>query len=82
MLCPNCKIKLVASERQGVGIDYCPECHGVWLECSALDKIIERAFDEFYDSDRYTIGYREETRVSHYIDRTRPLHLGMYDTTA
>jgi hypothetical protein len=30
------------SERQGVEIDYCPECRGVWLDRGELDKIIER----------------------------------------
>lgn len=81
MLCPNCKISLVASERQGVDIEYCPDCHGVWLERGALDKIVERAMDEFYEHDRYTIVEREFTRLN-YTDRERPLHLGMYDTTA
>jgi uncharacterized protein len=28
------------SERQGVEIDYCPECRGVWLDRGELDKII------------------------------------------
>jgi hypothetical protein len=31
------------SERQGIEIDYCPECRGVWLDRGELDKIIERA---------------------------------------
>jgi Zn-finger nucleic acid-binding protein len=31
------------SERQGVEIDYCPECRGVWLDRGELDKIIERS---------------------------------------
>lgn len=31
------------SERQGVEIDYCPECRGVWLDRGELDKILERA---------------------------------------
>lgn len=30
------------SERQGVEIDYCPKCRGVWLDRGELDKIIER----------------------------------------
>jgi Zn-finger nucleic acid-binding protein len=43
MLCPTCKIALVMAERQGVEIDYCPTCRGVWLDRGELDKIIERA---------------------------------------
>jgi hypothetical protein len=34
---------LLMSERQGVEIDYCPGCRGVWLDRGELDKIIERA---------------------------------------
>jgi Zn-finger nucleic acid-binding protein len=29
------------TERQGVEIDYCPKCRGVWLDRGELDKIIE-----------------------------------------
>ncbi len=44
MKCPICKdINLVISERQGVEIDYCPSCRGVWLDRGELDKIIERS---------------------------------------
>ena len=38
MKCPNCKDAiLVMSQRQGVEIDYCPECRGVWLDRGELD---------------------------------------------
>ncbi|WP_159012880.1 zf-TFIIB domain-containing protein [Acidisoma sp. S159] len=30
------------SDRQGIEIDYCPKCRGVWLDRGELDKIIER----------------------------------------
>ncbi|WP_057291812.1 TFIIB-type zinc ribbon-containing protein [Noviherbaspirillum sp. Root189] len=43
MDCPVCQnTKLVMSERQGIEIDYCPSCRGVWLDRGELDKIIER----------------------------------------
>ncbi|MES2355239.1 MAG: zf-TFIIB domain-containing protein [Pseudomonadota bacterium] len=29
--------------RQGIEIDYCPQCRGVWLDRGELDKIIERS---------------------------------------
>lgn len=42
MKCPVCnEIDLVMSERQGVEIDYCPKCRGVWLDRGELDKIIQ-----------------------------------------
>lgn len=44
MHCPVCKnVDLVMSERQGIEIDYCPQCRGVWLDRGELDKIIERS---------------------------------------
>jgi Zn-finger nucleic acid-binding protein len=72
MICPNCNETLVMSERQGVEIDYCPKCRGVWLDKGELDKIIERSAenetrsqqyekpdDRYRDDDRY----REENRL-------------------
>lgn len=41
--CPRCGAMLTMSERQGIEIDYCPQCRGVWLDRGELDKIIERA---------------------------------------
>lgn len=29
------------TERQGIEIDYCPKCRGVWLDRGELDKLIE-----------------------------------------
>lgn len=46
MPCPVCRVPLVMSERQGVEIDYCPQCRGVWLDRGELDKIIERSTRE------------------------------------
>jgi uncharacterized protein len=44
MQCPVCKtVNLTMAERQGIEIDYCPQCRGVWLDRGELDKIIERS---------------------------------------
>jgi len=43
MKCPVDGATLVMADRQGVEIDYCPECRGVWLDRGELDKIIERS---------------------------------------
>ena len=43
MKCPVCATTdLTMSDRQGIEIDYCPTCRGVWLDRGELDKIIER----------------------------------------
>ena len=43
MPCPVDGSQLVMSERQGIEIDYCPTCRGVWLDRGELDKIVERS---------------------------------------
>ena len=65
MRCPVCDVPLSMADRQGVEIDFCPDCRGVWLDRGELDKIIERSMTELapqraaepagYDEDR---GYR------------------------
>ena len=43
MQCPVCNVALNITERQGIEIDYCPQCRGVWLDRGELDKLIERS---------------------------------------
>ncbi len=43
MQCPVDNTQLQMMDRQGVEIDYCPKCRGVWLDRGELDKLIERA---------------------------------------
>jgi|TARA_R100000935_G_scaffold13920_2_gene28003 Zn-finger nucleic acid-binding protein len=43
MKCPVDDETLVMTDRNGVEIDYCPKCRGVWLDRGELDKIIERS---------------------------------------
>jgi Zn-finger nucleic acid-binding protein len=47
MPCPIDGTNLVPTERQGIEIDYCPACRGVWLDRGELDKIIERSAQAF-----------------------------------
>lgn len=47
MLCPVCEVELKMADRQGVEIDYCPQCRGVWLDRGELDKIIERSANQY-----------------------------------
>jgi Zn-finger nucleic acid-binding protein len=69
MNCPKCYEPLRVSDRQGIEIDYCPDCRGVWLDRGELDKIIERTlnFDmqrSSYEDHRGTAPYRERTKYS------------------
>jgi Zn-finger nucleic acid-binding protein len=89
MLCPTCKVALNMSERQGIEIDYCPQCRGVWLDRGELDKIIERsmaaeegsarppATEPKYDRDRRDERYRDERyRDDDYKRRRKKSFLG------
>jgi Zn-finger nucleic acid-binding protein len=43
MKCPVCKTRdLLMTERQGIEIDYCPTCRGVWLDRGELDKLLNQ----------------------------------------
>ena len=52
MKCPNCDETLAMTERQGVEIDYCPKCRGVWLDKGELDKIIEKSQGDLHSQNR------------------------------
>lgn len=43
MICQVCNVELRLAERQGVEIDYYPQCRGVWLDRGELEKLIERS---------------------------------------
>jgi uncharacterized protein len=44
MKCPTCPdTSLVMTDRQGVEIDYCPACRGIWLDRGELDKLLDWA---------------------------------------
>jgi Zn-finger nucleic acid-binding protein len=75
------------AERQGIEIDYCPKCRGVWLDRGELDKIIERSVVEqpvpaapantgVYEPQRGSRDY-EERGARDYRDRDdRDEHYG------
>ncbi|HEY0007293.1 MAG TPA: zf-TFIIB domain-containing protein [Tepidisphaeraceae bacterium] len=60
MECPRCHSDLIVTQRQGVEIDTCSKCRGVWLDRGELDKLINRhdAYDE-EDEPRSRPEYRE-----------------------
>jgi len=44
MKCPTCPdTALAITDRQGIEIDYCPQCRGVWLDRGELARLTERA---------------------------------------
>lgn len=63
MKCPSCSVELKIAERQGVEIDYCPQCRGVWLDRGELDKIIDRAQVQLQPpAQSQPVEYRDDYR--------------------
>ena len=66
MKCPRCEsAMLLERERDGVMIDACPDCRGLWLDRGELEKLIARAqseFDEYSHSKAHKERRREESR--------------------
>ena len=84
MRCPTCDdVQLVISSREGIEIDHCPQCRGVWLDRGELDKIIDRAAPSVVgaasapapprpEEPRYQEPQYQEQRYEHrYDDRDR-----------
>jgi Zn-finger nucleic acid-binding protein len=69
MKCPTCQIELKMTDRQGVEIDYCPQCRGVWLDRGELDKIIERTSGECSPSTPFRSRQKSDDRDDLYDRR-------------
>jgi uncharacterized protein len=52
MNCPIDGSELRITERQGIEIDYCPQCRGIWLDRGELDKVLERSAQAAYPDER------------------------------
>lgn len=69
MNCPICNVTLLMTEKQGVDIDYCPQCRGIWLEKGKLEKIIDKLSSS---GSQNTRGYISDSH--HYNDHDKHHH--------
>lgn len=53
MNCQRCEVELKSAVRQGVEVDYCPLCRGVWLDRGELEKLIEHNGADPWSGPRY-----------------------------
>ena len=76
MQCPVDGTTLAISDKQGIEIDYCPQCRGIWLDRGELEKLLDRMGSE--PSSRPRDEYRERDddrpRESHDRDREEYRH--------
>ena len=70
MQCPIDQTTLAMTERQGIEIDYCPKCRGVWLDRGELDKLISEGVKD--SPSNYQAGAESPTRYKeqHSDDRS------------
>lgn len=45
LMCPNCHTGMKEIDREGVKVDMCPQCHGVWLDRGELQKLLDSVED-------------------------------------
>ena len=62
MLCPVCRTGLSMADRQGIEIDFCPQCRGVWLDRGELDKLIDRSPTGAPAPQQGSAGLRDQER--------------------
>ena len=79
MKCPVCTDEnLLMTDRQGVEIDYCPKCRGVWLDRGELDKIIERATPAPAQAPKYNQAPEQPRMPPHSKDHYKDHHKDHY----
>ncbi|WP_245786901.1 TFIIB-type zinc ribbon-containing protein [Algoriphagus aquimarinus] len=57
------------ADRNGIEIDYCPDCRGIWLDRGELDKIIDRSLQQPSAPQRDNYPHNERyhsDKQSHY----------------
>lgn len=83
MKCPTCpEVTLVMTDRQGIEIDYCSQCRGVWLDRGELDKLVEKSAstqsNQAVRPDEHKHS-REEYRKEHYSKRKKSFLSEIFD---
>ena len=69
MKCPRCdNTTLDERDREGVTIDVCPTCRGVWLDRGELEKIITRTTQEL-DAYEKRDGSQQPPRDENYREQ-------------
>lgn len=67
LMCPNDNSPMQEIDRNGVKIDVCPECRGVWMDRGELEKMLSlTSATKEQDSGSYR---REEPRYEREHDR-------------
>jgi Zn-finger nucleic acid-binding protein len=55
--CPSCSTDLVLTKRNGIDLEYCPSCKGIWLSRQELEQLEDEVFD-FGDDKKGSLIFR------------------------
>lgn len=77
MKCPVDERELLMTHREGIEIDYCPECRGVWLDRGELDKLIERSDEPDRDPRAESSHRRHEVKYEKY-EKKKPKKMSSF----
>jgi Zn-finger nucleic acid-binding protein len=65
MKCPRCTdANLGEFSREGIRVDACPQCHGIWLDKGELEQLISRS-RKHHDDDDDEGGHRSHEHHDH-----------------
>jgi len=79
MKCPVDNDTLIMTDRNGVEIDFCPTCRGVWLDRGELDKIIARSSNFEAQTGSQIQAYSQDRGKSHKSKKPKSLLGELFD---
>lgn len=76
LVCPNCDGGMREVDRNGVHIDVCTQCRGVWLDRGEMEKLLGevRRIESDYEHERETYArhqkkpYKKESKLERLFD--------------
>jgi len=71
MDCPGCKNAMITLELEGVEIDYCMDCKGIWLDAGELELLLDEPYKakELVNSFRIDAGRTERIKKCPICDK-------------
>lgn len=58
MDCPRCRVELKLTKHEGIEVDECPSCEGLWLDHHELDQLEDTVLDD--DQIKGTMMFKSE----------------------
>ena len=65
LVCPKCQSPMRSYERNGVTVDQCTDCRGVFLDRGELERLVDAERDYYESSPRREPRYEERRHEHH-----------------